>query len=294
MRLQLLTSEAWRSLTANLSTTIASALTVLIAMFLLGVFIAFGTLAHSWSNHLKDELVVNIYFTLHATQQQKNMVARSLEQNPYVKRGPDGFKYISSAEALRDMTKQQPDLVKGLTSNPLPAAFKVYPDKGEHLDKLFASVSGVNKQPGVNNVVDGKQISHRILNKAHALDFTFLALTIVLLIASTMLIANTIRLSIFSRRREIEVMKLVGATNWFVRGPFMLEGVFCGVAGALLAIFFLVLGKMIVLPIVFGTQDLGAGVHALAFPLTALILLGMGFMLGAVGSGLTIRRFLRI
>ena len=116
-----------------------------------------------------------------------------------------------------------------------------------------------------------------------------------LIIASVLLISNTIRLSIFSRRREIEVMKLVGATNWFVRGPFMLEGLFTGVIGALLAIFFLVLGKAIALPV-----DPAASLAATR-PCTRgrsrssrSILLGMGLGLGAVGSGVTIRRFLQV
>jgi cell division transport system permease protein len=101
-------------------------------------------------------------------------------------------------------------------------------------------------------------------------------------------------LSIFSRRREIEVMKLVGATNWFVRGPFMLEGLFTGLIGALLAIFFLILGKAIALPSILPHLSTDPTVHALSFPLVALILLGMGLILGAVGSGFTIRRFLRV
>ena len=81
------------------------------------------------------------------------------------------------------------------------------------------------------------------------IEVVFTLATLVLLIASILLISNTIRLSIFSRRREIEVMKLVGATNWFVRGPFMLEGLICGLAGSMLAVFFLVLGKAIALPV---------------------------------------------
>src|SRR5207237_6995500 len=135
----------------------------------------------------------------------------------------------------------------------------------------------------------------RVLSVAHGLEAVFSIGTIVLLISSTLLIANTIRLSIFSRRREIEVMKLVGATNWFVRGPFMIEGLICGVAGALLAIFFLILGKQIALPAInyHGFSD-APDVHAWSFPLTALILLGMGLGLGAVGSGLTMRRFLKV
>ena len=89
-------------------------------------------------------------------------------------------------------------------------------------------------------------------------------------------------------------MKLVGATNWFIRGPFMLEGLFCGIAGSLLAVFFLVLGKAVALPSILPHLSTDPDVKALGFPLTALILLGMGLGLGAIGSGLTLRRFLQV
>jgi cell division transport system permease protein len=122
----------------------------------------------------------------------------------------------------------------------------------------------------------------------------FLGVVALLLAASALLIANTIRLSIYARRREIEVMKLVGASNWFVRGPFMLEGLFCGLAGSLLAVVLLLLGKEVALPAILGRVDAGSDVQALAFVWTALILLVLGLALGAAGSGLTLRRFLRV
>src|SRR5262249_27661899 len=148
---------------------------------------------------------------------------------------------------------------------------------------------------GVEKVDPAKRLSKRVLQVAHVIEAIFMVATVVLLVAATVLIANTIRLSIFSRRREIEVMKLVGATNWFVRGPFMIEGLLCGFAGALLAVFFLILGKELALPaILHNALSSDPDVHALAFPLTALILLGMGLGLGALGSGLTLRRFLRV
>ena len=96
------------------------------------------------------------------------------------------------------------------------------------------------------------------------IEIVFLAAVLVLLIASTLLIANTIRLSIFSRRREIEVMKLVGATNWFVRGPFMLEGLLCGLVGSLVAVFLLLLGKELALPAILGRIESSSDVEALA------------------------------
>src|SRR5439155_437289 len=189
MRGKLLVSEAWRSLGANLSTTVAATMTVLIGMFLLGLFIALGTWTLSWSNHAKKQLEVKVFFKVDSTVGQRNAVAKMLEQNQFVK--PGSIVYISPQRAL-------------------------------------------------------------------------------------------------------EVMKLVGATNWFVRGPFMLEGLFCGLVGSALAVIFLMLGKAIALPAIASHLSGDSDVKALSFSLTALILVLMGLSLGAVGSGWTIRRFLRI
>ena len=293
-RARLLVAEAWRSLGANLSTTVAATMTVLIGMFLLGLFIALGTWTLSWSNHVKKELVVKVYFdrSPDATRAQKDALARRLEQSPYVKAG--GINYISKEQALAIMKRKYPELVRNLTSNPFPDELEVTPNRAENVDRLYHSIVYPKLPPGVDKVSDGKRVSHRILQVAHVIEVVFILATLVLLVASVLLISNTIRLSIFSRRREIEVMKLVGATNWFVRGPFMLEGLFCGLAGSLLAVFFMMLGKAIALPAILPHLSGDADVKALAFPLTALILVAMGLGLGAVGSGLTIRRFLRV
>jgi cell division transport system permease protein len=123
----------------------------------------------------------------------------------------------------------------------------------------------------------------------------FLIAVVLLVVASTLLIANTIRLSIFARRREIEVMKLVGASNWFIRGPFVLEGLVTGLIGSVLAVLLLVIGKSVALPSIL--PHLGGGnsdVHALPFSLNALALVGAGLLLGAMGSGFTLRRFLQV
>ena len=140
----------------------------------------------------------------------------------------------------------------------------------------------------------GKEVSERILQIARAIQVVFLVVVIVLLGASTILIANTIRLSIFARRREIEVMKLVGATNWFVRGPFMLEGVLTGLAGSVAAVALLFVGREIAVPQILGHIQDDPDVRALAFTWTAALLIGVGLGIGAIGSGLTLRRFLRV
>ena len=148
--------------------------------------------------------------------------------------------------------------------------------------------------PGVNDVKWGDKTTKRVLTVAEVISIVFLVAIVLLVTASTLLIANTIRLSIFARRREIEVMKLVGATNWFVRGPFMLEGLLQGFVGSLLAVVLLVLGKTVALPSILGHLHSTSDVHALPFGLNALALLAAGLLLGAAGSGLTLRRFLQV
>jgi cell division transport system permease protein len=138
-------------------------------------------------------------------------------------------------------------------------------------------------------------VTKRVLTVAKVISLVFLVAVILLVGAATLLIANTIRLSIFARRREIEVMKLVGATNWFIRGPFVLEGLVCGLLGSVFAVILLLLGKAIALPAILGhLGGQNSDVHALPFGLNALALLGAGLLLGAAGSGLTLRRFLQV
>jgi len=295
VRIRLLIAEAWRSLATNVSTTFAATMTVLVGMFILGLFIALGTWTVSWSNHVKHELVVKVDFKTSgqkggpATRQQENAVARLLQSDPKIKKAV----FVSKAEAFKRMQKLHPELTSDLPWNPLPDQFEITPVKAEYIHDIAASLRP--PPAGVDKVIEGKRLSSRVLQVAHVIEAIFTIATIVLLIAATLLIANTIRLSIFSRRREIEVMKLVGATNWFVRGPFMVEGLLCGLAGAVLAIFFLILGKEIALPaILHNALSSDPDVHALAFPLTALILLAIGLGLGALGSGLTLRRFLKV
>jgi cell division transport system permease protein len=292
MRLRLLVSEAWRSLGANLSTTFAAMVTVLVGMFLLGLFIALGTWTVSWSNHVKRELIMKVEFKTkpQATRAQETFVRNKLILNSKIKDG--GVKFVSKQQALERMHKRYPELVKNLPYNPLPDSLEITPKKAEYLDEIAASLKPL--PPGVAAIERGKKLSSRVLQVAHVIEVIFTIATVILLIAATMLIANTIRLAIFSRRREIEVMKLVGATNWFIRGPFMIEGLLVGLGGAALAVFFLILGKEIALPAFDIELSSDPDVHALAFPVTALILLVMGLALGALGSGVTLRRFLKV
>jgi len=284
-----------RSIGSNLSTTIAAVMTVLIGMFLLGLFIALGSWVISWTDHVKKDLVVNVYFCTDSTcgdevtQQQINAVNAQLDQNPEVK----SYKFVSKEDAWAEMQERFPELTEETVRNPLPASFEVIPNEADQVQSIAAAF----QEPlpaGVETVKYGEKKAERVLQVATIIGAIFLVGSIILLVASTLLIANTIRLSIFSRRREIEVMKLVGASNWFVRAPFMLEGLLCGLAGSILAVVLLLLAKELALPGIMGRIESPDDIQAWSFPIVALILVGMSLLVGAAGSGITLRRFLRI
>ncbi len=293
MKISAVVAEAWRSLTASLSTTLASALTVLIGMFLVGLLIGLGTWARSWSDQAKGQLDINVYLCTQTqcgeevTSAQRNAVQALLQRDPRV----ESVEFIPKAEALKRMQKEQPALAREVPGNPLPDAYKVQPKRGEDVGAIAASLNPL--PPGVEKVNYGKKTADRILRVARVFEVLSALAIVILLGAATILIGNTIRLSIFARRREIEVMKLVGASNWFVRGPFIVEGLLTGVIGAAAAVALLFLGKELVLPATIGRLD-SEGVNALAFGYTALILLGLGLLLGAAGSTITMRRFLKV
>jgi cell division transport system permease protein len=307
-RLKLVFAEAVRSLGANLSTTFAATTTVLIAMFMLGLVVGLGSWALSLSDHYKKQLLVNVYFCTtirceqEATPEQMDNVKATLVGMPEVRR----VEFVSKEDALAQERKRHPEMVANLPGNPLPNAYKIFPKRAEDVTTISTQLAATNPK-GVESVCPPppgtkaartaigescNRITHRVLSVARYLWIVVLIAFIVLMVSSTLLVANTIRLSIFARRREIEVMKLVGATNWFVRGPFMIEGLLAGLAGAVTAIILLVLGRTLFMPLIHLTS--ASDVHAWPFGLHVLIVLGAGLALGALGSGLTIRRFLQV
>jgi cell division transport system permease protein len=303
-KVRMVLAEALKSIGANVSTTVASAFSVLIGMFLIGVFIGLGTWLVSWSDDKKRELAVHIYLCpppsqvdpnprcpREATTKEINTVRALLEADSRIKEG--GIRFISKGEAFKRMQKREPELTALVVTNPLPASFDVVPKRGEDTEAIALSVRKANPS-GMDKVNYGKEVSQRILGIARAIQIVALIAVLILLGASTILIGNTIRLSIFARRREIEVMKLVGATNWFVRGPFMLEGVLTGLAGSLAAVVLLFVSREIAVPRILGQIQNDPDVRALAFTWTAAILVLVGLGIGALGSGLTLRRFLRV
>src|SRR5436309_2122140 len=165
-RFKLLLAEAVRSLGANVSTTAAATMTVLIGMFLLGFLIGLSTWAFSLSNHYKHELVVKVFFDKSATAKQENAMRIQLQSNRMVR----SVTFVPASVALKDMQKKNPELFKGgtLPYNPLGDAYTVLPKRGEDTEKIANSVGDCPPQcpAGVSKVDYGKKTAHKLLTAA--------------------------------------------------------------------------------------------------------------------------------
>ena len=139
-----------------------------------------------------------------------------------------------------------------------------------------------------------REDANKIREVTGAVKIVLIVIAGLLLIASLLLVANTIRLSIYARRREVEVMRLVGATNWFIRWPFMIEGVIVGIAGAGIAVGLLVLGKVTIVDPLSGDFALVDNLSTMGFGPLVAMLVASAVVVSALGSGITLRRFLRV
>ncbi len=284
--------EALASIRSNAATTMAATVTVLIVTFLLGIFVTTAWWVYHYAVGVRNEVTVKLYLPeSYATNAaQRGDVANQVKALPYLK----AYEYVSPDKALTMMSKSARDAIKSLPQNPLPPAFYV---KLTDANKASTTAAAAQKISAIHNcgsppcVTYGKKITDRVLNTLKYILYFVFGLMILLGIAAVVLIQNTIRLSIFSRRREIEVMKLVGATNAFVRLPFMLEGMLTGLLGAVGA-----LGLLAIVYVALNGYDRGLTDPArlVGVPLLIAMLAAFGLLLGAFGSGITLRRFLRV
>ncbi|HEX2086438.1 MAG TPA: permease-like cell division protein FtsX, partial [Solirubrobacteraceae bacterium] len=205
--------------------------------------------------------------------------------------------YVSKEEAYAAEKKRNPEAYELLGTNPLPDTFRVTPDEPQNVNALRDALldSGARPiDPAIDEVKNRRDDTDKILSATRVVKLTTAVLTALLIVASILLVANTIRLSLFARRREVEVMRLVGATNWFIRWPFVLEGVILGAMGGVLAVLLLLVGKVALIDPLAADFSLIAAPDTIDFRLLGLVLLAASVGVAAAGSGLSLRRFLRV
>jgi cell division transport system permease protein len=289
--------EALRALKRNAVPSFAAMATVLVTVLVLGVFIPVVQATTGAANEVRNKVIADVYLKTDAKQKDIDRVQRLIQQQPTVK----SVEFVSKAKAYAEEKKRNPEAYQLLGSNPLPDTFRVTPAKPDDIAKLRDALAPQSPSggrtvvdPAIDEVRNREEDTNKILSVTRVVKITMALLAGLLGVASILLIANTIRLSLYARRREVEVMKLVGATDWFIRWPFVLEGVIVGALGGVLAILLLGVAKVAVVDPLAKDFALIASPDTIHFPLLIAILLCAAIAVSALGSGLSLRRFLRV
>jgi cell division transport system permease protein len=302
------TRETAVSLRRNLLMTLAGVMTVAVSLFLFGGVLLLSRMVDHGTARWKHGVELEIFLCsrstaqpgatdtcqAEATEAQIASVQAELERSKDVRR----FRFLSKADAFEEAKRifaGDPELLANIDPDGLPVSFRVAPKEAELTEKVAARFAG-RESDGIDDVLTAKEQVRRLLAGIRWIRGLFFAIAGVLLASSLFLIVNTIRLATYARRREIQVMKLVGATNWFIRVPFMFEGLVQGAIGAGLAFAGVYTLRVILSDLTGKSKNLFqafyvTGGDALAI---GLLIVMVGAVVGALGSAIGLRRFLEV
>jgi cell division transport system permease protein len=288
-RVRFFLGEVLANLTRNKGMQITAIGTVAVTIVLLGAFLYTRETLSKLSAGLLSRIEISIFLADRVDDKQGRAIALRISSDPRVL----AVTYIPKADGLRQLRERLHGEIDTslLTMNPLPNALRV---RVKNPDDVQAVARTIEKIPGVASVQYAQDAVTKVLRLTDTVGKIGLGMILVLVLAAAMIIANTIRLTVFARRREIAIMQLVGATNGYIRGPFLAEGFIVGTLGALLAIGCLLVARAELLPKV---------MTALAFvpfeiarvdePHLVMQLLAAGIVVGVIGAWLSVGRHLR-
>jgi cell division transport system permease protein len=283
------------NLRRNLVMTMAAILTMFVSLTLLASAQLMRQATNKAAVQWKGGVELSIFLKTNVTDVQRDDVGQKLATLPDVK----SVRFVDKPHAFQEfktMFANTPDLVNSVGTADMPPSFRVVPVKAEDVQAIGDLFKD---KPGVRDVVYAKEIISSLLKDFNTKHNVAVALALVVFLGAIALIVNTIQLAIFARRREISVMKLVGATNWFIRIPFMIEGLVDGFIGALLACGVTYMFRQTIASFVSSSPLVGAKVGGLFVTsneaiYTGILILGVGAVVGAVGSALAVGRFLAV
>jgi cell division transport system permease protein len=298
MKLGFFFREATRSLRRSAVPSFAAMATVLVTMLVLGVFIPVVQATTGAANEIRGKLLLDVYLKPGATNADAQRVRGLIhDRTPNVK----SVTFISKQQAYQQQVKRNPEAYRLLGSNPLPDTLRIVPRDPGQIDAIADALNPKGPtgarapaDSAIDQVKNRRDETSKILSATRVVKLSMALLAALLIAASVLLIANTIRLSLFSRRREVEVMRLVGATNWFIRWPFVIEGIIVGALGGVMAILLLAVGKIALIDPLADDFALVAAPKTVSFAVLIGVLLVASVGVSALGSGLSLRRFLRV
>ncbi len=295
--------EALSSFRRNWVMSLVAVTIVYVSLMLVGASFLTGAVLNRVVSSFEQKVSIQIFLKDGAASADVQALQSSVLKDARV----DGVTYVSKSQALdrfKERTKNAPQLVEQLRGNPLPASLEV---RLKDPKTVKAVVAMIKKNPALAKVVKnpenpepndikyGQEIIDNLFAATGVIRVFVLTFVLVLLLVSLVLIGNTIRLAIFSRRREIGIMRLVGASNWFIRTPFLLEGVLQSLIGAVLAVTTLLVAQSLVVPwlqrnLRFLPVSIGSTTIAQLFALLFI----SGILMGVAGSGIAVRRYLKV
>ena len=290
VNLQYVTKETTTNLKRNVFITVAAILVVLVSMYLVGaVFVASFAVDRALTLQTK-KVEVAVFLKRDVTKDARDSIQRDLLAMPEVA----SVVYESKQDAyetFKRLFRDEPDIVENTTADALPESFRV---KLKDPNQFAVVRDRLDGRPGIDQIQDERKFLSRLLAVVRDVRLLGIVMVFLLTTAAAVLIATTIRMAIFARRREIAIMKLVGATNWFIRIPFMLEGVIQGMAGAVLAMILLVATRPLYTNLLKSFKFLNLTVTYGEIIQNGAWILVFGVLIGAVGSLLGLRRFLDV
>jgi cell division transport system permease protein len=298
-RLIFFVQEALRALRRSAAPSMAAIVTIVVTVLLLGVLIPVLQTTRGKAQEVREQIELKVFLYDDATSGEIADLRAAISEIRHV----EEVEYVSKGQALQILEERLKDksILEELSSNPLPASFNVKLDDPGRVDQVRSALTPPDAtgepqplSPIVEEVKDSREEAGKILAVTGALKLVLAVITALLLVASLMLVGNTIRLSIYARRREVEVMRLVGATRWFIRWPFMIEGVVVGFAGGLAAVLILWLGKATIVDPLSDRFALVAAQNTIDFLPLVVLLIASATIVSALGSGITLRRFLQV
>jgi cell division transport system permease protein len=294
LKLDYVTRETLTNLRRNLLLTTASMVTVAVSLSMVGVAFLLRYGVDNATERWKNGIEFEVFMKLDASVAQKDRIERELKQNPDVRT----VRFVGRTEQyelFKDFAHNDPSYLENVHEDDMPESYRVAP-KVDDADVIRSMADRVEKEAGVKQVVFAGDQVEKALRTSNGMQLAMFVIAIVLFLASALLIFNTIRMAIFARRREIEVMKLVGATNWFIRVPFMIEGLVQGVVGAVGAFAVLFFLKEPLSDWITETFDQFAGfiVHNSEFSMVGIIVVLVGSAIGAASAGVAVTRFLDV
>ncbi|MFD3155728.1 permease-like cell division protein FtsX [Haloimpatiens sp. FM7330] len=287
--------DALKSIKRNRTVSIASMITVAAALFLMGVFLLAILNVGQGVKSVESKVEVQVFVKDNIKIDEKKDLEKTIKNIDGVKE----LVYRSKEDALKkwkeQLGEQNESLSQGLDKeNPLPSSYIIKVEKPEIVSKI---VSTIKDKPGIDQIKDGRKVVDKIITITNILKWIGIALFLICLVVSLFLIGNTIKLTVFSRRREITIMKYVGATDWFIRWPFIIEGMIIGILGGVFATIVLYyLYKLFYARIYTGMMSMLMQVIPPQYIVNALgwkFILG-GILIGSLGSVLSIRKFLKV